>query len=86
MRQFTTVDLLRDFKAVSHAAARSPVTITQHRKAAFVLMAVEDFDALQMRAKDPREVHRTDDTPDDLRALLEPALEAYLARSAPDRD
>lgn len=47
MREFTTVEVLRDLKTVTHAAARAPVAITQHRKARFVLMAIEDFERLR---------------------------------------
>lgn len=50
MRSFTTVDLLRNLKSVTHVAAREPVGITQHRQVRFVLMAVEDYDALAARA------------------------------------
>ena len=49
MRKFSTVELLRDLKTVTHAAARAPVAITQHRKPRFVLMALEDFDRLQAK-------------------------------------
>ena len=51
MRSFTTVDLLRSLKSVTHVAAREPVGITQHRQVRFVLMAVEDYDALTARAQ-----------------------------------
>jgi hypothetical protein len=39
MRELSTVELLRDFKTVIHAAARELVAMTQHRKRRFVLMA-----------------------------------------------
>ena len=78
MDTFSTVELLRDLKTVTHAAARAPVAITQHRRARFVLMAVEDYDRLSAQAADPRRVLRTEDTPDDIRALLAPALDALI--------
>jgi len=70
MRSFSTVELLRDLKTVTHAAAKSPVAITQHRKARFVLMAVEDFEKLQAGNPDPRRAYRTRETPAELKAIL----------------
>jgi prevent-host-death family protein len=63
MRRFTTVELLRDLKTVAHAAARSPVAITQHRKPRFVLMAIEDFERLTSQMRDPRRAFRVEETP-----------------------
>lgn len=68
MRQFSTVELLRDLKTVTHAAARAPIAITQHRKPRFVLMAIEDFEKL--KTADPRKVYRTKDTPPELREMF----------------
>jgi prevent-host-death family protein len=70
MRKFSTVELLRDLKTVTHAAAKSPVTITQHRKPRFVMMAIEDFEKLQGTASDPRRAYRTRDTPPELKVRL----------------
>jgi prevent-host-death family protein len=78
MRTFSTVDLLRDMKSVTHAAAREPVAITQHRKPRFVLMAIEDYETLASRVQDPRRVINTAETPDDIAALLVPALDALI--------
>ncbi|HEY1709886.1 MAG TPA: type II toxin-antitoxin system prevent-host-death family antitoxin [Rhizomicrobium sp.] len=75
MRSFSTVDLLRDLKTVTHAASRSPVTITQHRKPRFVLMAVEDYERLRNPDPDPRKVYRTKDTPPELREMFLEALD-----------
>jgi prevent-host-death family protein len=55
------VDLLRDLKTVTHAAAREPVAITQHRKPRFVLMAIEDFERLQAGVVGPRKAYRLDE-------------------------
>lgn len=63
MREFSTVELLRDLKTVTHAAARAPVAITQHRKRRFVLMAIEDYERLEANHTDPLRAHRTEDTP-----------------------
>lgn len=81
MRSFSTVDLLRDLKTVTHAAARAPIAITQHRKPRFVLMAIEDYEKMRSNP-DPRRVYRTSETPSELKALL---LEG-LDRIAEGRD
>ncbi len=86
MRNFSTVELLRDLKTVTHAAAREPVAITQHRKVRFVMMAIEDFVRLSSGAQDPRRVFRTEETPPELAALFEPALDALIESGAADRD
>jgi prevent-host-death family protein len=70
MRRFTTVELLRDLKTVTHAAAREPIAITQHRKPRFVLMAIEDFEKLQNANPDPRMAYYTSETPPKLKAML----------------
>ena len=79
MREFTTVELLRDLKTVTHAAAREPVAITQHRKARFVLMAVEDFERLKTASPDPRKAYRAEETPPDLAGLLADGLDRLIA-------
>lgn len=81
MRKFSTVELLRNLKTVTHAAARAPVAITQHRRPRFVLMAVEDYERVR-RNSDPRKVYRTHETPPELKKLL---LEG-LDRIAEGRD
>jgi PHD/YefM family antitoxin component YafN of YafNO toxin-antitoxin module len=78
MRQFTTVELLRDLKTVTHAAAREPVAITQHRKARFVLMAIEDFERLRTGNPDPRKAYRVDETPPALATLLAEGLDRII--------
>ncbi len=87
MRQFTTVELLRDLKTVTHAAAREPVTITQHRKPRFVLMAVEDFDRLQGSPADPRRSYGEGETPTELAEVLISGLDRIIAgEDGPDGD
>ncbi|MBV8977254.1 MAG: type II toxin-antitoxin system prevent-host-death family antitoxin [Alphaproteobacteria bacterium] len=75
MRSFSTVDLLRDLKTVTHAAAKAPVAITQHRKPRFVLMAVEDFEKLQGGNPDPRRAYRIEETPPELAKLIAKGLD-----------
>jgi PHD/YefM family antitoxin component YafN of YafNO toxin-antitoxin module len=77
MRAFSTVDLLRDLKTVTHAAAREPVAITQHRKPRFVLMAIEDFERLRT-ASDPRRAYRIEETPRELADLLITGLDRIV--------
>jgi len=81
MRKFSTVDLLRDLKTVAHAAAREPVAITQHRKARFVLMAIEDFERLKAANPDPRRAYRVEETPPDLAGLLIAGLDRIIDRA-----
>jgi prevent-host-death family protein len=78
MRVFTTVELLRDLKTVTHAAAREPVAITQHRKPRFVLMAVEDFERLKGGNPDPRKAYRLEETPPELTGLLADGLDRII--------
>jgi PHD/YefM family antitoxin component YafN of YafNO toxin-antitoxin module len=83
MQSFTTVDLLRNLKTVTHAAARQPVGITQHRQVRFVLMAIEDFEQLTAQAADPRQAFLTADMPEGLREIFEPALAALADADDP---
>jgi len=78
MREFSTVDLLRDMKTVTHAAAREPVAITQHRKPRFVLMAIEDFDRLRRGRQDPRKAYLVDETPTELAVMLADGLDQII--------
>lgn len=78
MRKFTTVELLRDLKTVTHAAARGPVAITQHRKPRFVMMAIEDFEKLQNANPDPRRAYRTSETPPELAKLILEGLDKII--------
>lgn len=78
MRSFSTSELVRDIREVTHAASRAPVAITQHKKARFVLMAVEDFERLK-RASDPRRVYGVGEAPADIAAMFLPELERLAA-------
>jgi prevent-host-death family protein len=82
MRAFSTVELLRDLKTVTHAATRAPITITQHRKPRFVMMAIEDYEKLRNPHPDPRRAYFTSETPPELKELLL----AELDRIADGRD
>lgn len=80
MRQFSTVELTQRIGDVTHLARREPVAITQHRKARFVLMSIEDYERLVSRG-DSRQAWSAKSVPDDLIEELETAFEAY--ESAP---
>lgn len=80
MRQFSTVELTQKIGDVTHLASREPVAITQHRKARFVLMSIEDYERLVSRG-DTRQAWSAKHVPDDLVEELEMAFEAY--ESAP---
>lgn len=84
MKTFTTVELLRDLKTVTHAAAREPVAITQHRKPRFVLMALEDFERLRANGTDPRKAYLTEETPVDFAAALQRGLDDIIDGTEPD--
>jgi len=77
MKLFTTVDLLRDFKHVTMAADRAPVTITQHRKPRYVLMTYEDFQ--NIRKTDPCQVFGPGEMPRELADVFLPELDKLIA-------
>ena len=79
MRTFSTVDLVRDIKEVTHAATREPVAITHHRRARYVLMAIEDYERLA-KAADPRRAYGPGEAPADIVDIFLPHL-AELAQS-----
>ncbi len=56
MRTFALSELARKSGAVRHEAARGPVAITDRNQPRFVLMAIEDYERLRERARDPRRV------------------------------
>ncbi len=84
MREFSTVELLRDLKTVTHAAAREPVAITQHRKQRFVLMAIEDFEKLRAGSPDPRKAYAAGETPPELAAKLAEGLDRIIESDGDD--
>lgn len=81
MQKFSTVDLLRDIKTVTMAADRQPVAITQHRRARYVLMTYDDFEAMQ-KARDPRKVYGPNEAPPELAALIGPELDKLIAEGS----
>ena len=79
-QHFPAPDLARRTGDVLDAAARSPVTITRHRKPRYVLMSVERYERLT-GGGETRQTHTLDDMPDALRAEMVAALERDLADS-----
>jgi len=77
MQKFSTVDLLRDIKTVTMAADRQPVAITQHRKARYVLMTYDDFEAMKQKG-DPRKVYGPNEAPSELAELIGPELDRLI--------
>ena len=82
MRAFSTVDLVRNFKAVTHVATREPVTITQHRKPRFILMAIEDFEQLARLPNDPHGAYGPGETPPEIAELFRRDLDRIIADAA----
>lgn len=77
MSSYSTSDLSRKSGDIIAEALRHPVTITQRSKPRLVLMNIEDYERL-IRAADPRRAYRTDQTPDEIRDFLLPALDEIL--------
>jgi prevent-host-death family protein len=76
MREFSTVDLLRDLTTVTDAVAREPVAITQQGTRRFVLMTIEDF--RRLTGRNPRKAYRVDNTPPELAGLLVAGLDRII--------
>ena len=78
MREFSSVELLRDIKTVTMAADRHPVTITQHRKPRYVLMTHDEYQKLAKSHPDPRRVFGPGETPEELAELILPELDRLI--------
>jgi PHD/YefM family antitoxin component YafN of YafNO toxin-antitoxin module len=83
MRQFSTVDLVRDIKEFTHAATRAPVAITHHRKPRYVLIAIEDYEKLR-RSADPRRAYRSGETPSELSDMILEHLDRQISELPDD--
>jgi antitoxin Phd len=60
MRNFSATELANKTGDVLAAAAQEPVNIQRHGKARYVLLSVEQFERLSMRADQRRAVHVDD--------------------------
>ena len=83
MRQFSTVDLVKQLGNVTHAAAQEPIAITQHRKPRFVLMSIERYEQFRA-ANDPRRAFGPGELPRDEAELVVDALERSIAEKVVD--
>lgn len=78
MARFTTSDLSRKSGDIIAEALRKPVTITQRKKDRLVLLSIEDYRRLVMRA-DARKVGTLATMPDDTFADFQRAIASYAA-------
>ncbi len=83
MKEFSTVDLVRDIRTVTMAATKEPVAITQHRRPRFILMSLEDFERLARQA-DSRRAFGPGEAPAEIADMFSAAIGDFL--SAPSRD
>ncbi len=79
MKSYTLSDLARKTSAVRHDAARAPVAITERNKPRFVLMAIEDYQALAQRTEDSRRAYLLEDIPPEGAELFDQALDRIVA-------
>lgn len=84
MKSYALTDLARKSTEIRHDAARAPVTITERNKPRFVLMAIEDYQALTKRAEDPRRAYRLEDIPREEAELFDQALDRIIADASDD--
>jgi prevent-host-death family protein len=78
MTRYTTSDLSRKSGDIIAEALRNPVTITQRNKPRLVLLSIEDYRRLTVRA-DTRKVGTLGTMPDDDFADFRRAAESYAA-------
>lgn len=78
MQTFNLTDLARQWSTLKHAATRAPVALTERSKPRFILMAVEDYERLRARAKDPRRSFKLDEIPADLEQPLLEGLDRLI--------
>ena len=73
MTTFPSSDWTRKSGDIFEAARRGPVTITQRKRPAFVVMTVDEFERLKVR--DTRRHYTIDSLPDELFAKAEAEIE-----------
>jgi len=78
MKHFNFSALIRNTAAVKHEAARAPVAITERNTPRFVLMAIEDFETLTARARDPRQAYKLRDMPAEDAEMFLAALDRQI--------
>ena len=72
---YTLTDLGVRSGEVVDAAHKGPVQLTKHGRPKFVLMTLDDYEAMRGRA-DPRRVHLANETPPELADKILPGLDA----------
>lgn len=77
VREFPASDMTRNVGDLLQAASANPVAITKHRKPRFVLMSVEDYEA--MRTRSSQVSVAVADMPDQIGKLLDKGIEDYLS-------
>ena len=77
MKQFQAKDLTRNTADLWVAATLAPVAITKHRKARFVVMSVERYEAL-MDGKSPQVAVDAANMSDELGKLFEKGVEEHF--------
>ena len=77
MKQFQAKDLTRNTADLWVAATLAPVAITKHRKARFVVMSVERYEAL-MDGKSPQVAVDAANMSDELGELFEKGVEEHF--------
>ena len=77
MKTFPAASLTRHTSDLFEAATIAPVAITKHRKARFVVMSMDRFEALTKGATTQVAVD-VKDMPDDLGALLDQGIEDHF--------
>ncbi len=72
MKSYPSTDLKQSLGDVLAAANHEPVSITRHRKARYVLMSIEAYEA--HFARDPRRSHAVEEMSAEHLEMLESAL------------
>jgi prevent-host-death family protein len=72
MKSYASTDLKQSLGDVLAAASQEPVSITKHRKARYVLMSIEAYEA--RFANDPRRSYAVEEMPPEHMVMLESAL------------
>lgn len=78
MKHFPAADLSRNTGDLFQAATVSPIAITKHRKARFVVMSIERFEALTSGERH-QHAHDVADMPDELGDLMDKAIEDHFS-------
>jgi len=70
MRNFSSTELANKTGDVLAVAAQEPVHIQRHGKSRYVLLSVEQFESLNIRADQRRAMHMDDMSGDEVHSLI----------------